>query len=212
MLNGAVPPAIVAVVTVALLVVRRTRFARRNRLVDPAIMTTLVGVVILLELAMGRAPTYRQGPVRLWSGAIQSDENSQQIADPYTFTHVIHGAAFYGATRVVGAQAVLLRAIVTIAIESAWETYENTDQVINRYRAETVALGYYGDSVLNSVFDIIACGLGFVLARRLPTRVTLAWVVAVEIALALTIRDNLTLNVLMLLYPVKAIKRWQLGA
>jgi hypothetical protein len=93
-----------------------------------------------------------------------------------------------------------------------WETYENTDAVIERYRRDTIALGYYGDSVLNSVCDILACGIGFTLAWRWPTRVTVAWVVATEIALAVTIRDNLTLNVLMLLHPIASIKHWQLGA
>jgi hypothetical protein len=106
----------------------------------------------------------------------------------------------------------MLRAIVAIAAEAAWEVYENTDTVINRYRTATIALGYYGDSVINSVFDVVACGLGFVLAWKLPPRVTVAGVIVLEIALALTIRDNLALNIVMLLHPVDAIRRWQLGS
>jgi hypothetical protein len=211
-LDGLVPPLIVAVEIAAMLLIRRTVNTSSARVVDSAQIVLLVTLVIGLELAMGRSPTYRHGPVRLWSGEINSDENSQQIADPYTFSHVIHGAAFYGITRVVlGPQAPLFRAALAIAIEAGWETYENTEQVIDRYRADTIALGYYGDSILNSVCDVAACGLGFVLAWKLPTRVTVAWVVAVEIALAATIRDNLTLNVLMLLHPIGAIKRWQMG-
>lgn len=211
-LDGPVPPLIVVATSAAILLVRRVVPTASTRIVDVALIVSVVALVVGLELSMGRSLVYRHGPVRLWSGDINSDENSQQIADPYTFSHVIHGAAFYGLTRVLlGPQAPLLRAAVAIALESSWETYENTEQVINRYRAETIALGYYGDSVLNSVFDIAACGLGFLLAWRLPTRVTVAWVVAVEIALAITIRDNLTLNILMLLHPVAAIKRWQMG-
>jgi hypothetical protein len=213
MLDGPVPPAIVLLATLALMALRRLPRFRESHAADAAILAAIVALTGMLELAMGRTPTYRHGPVRVWSGNINSDENSQQITDPYTFTHVVHGAVFYGVTRIVlGSQPVVVRAVVTIALESAWESYENTEQVINRYRAETIALGYYGDSVINSVFDIIACGVGFVLAWKLPARATVAWVAAVEIALALTIRDNLTLNVLMLLHPVAAIRRWQMGA
>ncbi len=112
----------------------------------------------------------------------------------------------------MGPASVGARAAVALALESAWEVYENTDTVINRYRAATIALGYYGDSVTNSVADILACLLGFVLARRLAWWWTVSWVVATEIVLAIAIRDNLTLNIIMLIRPIEAIKRWQLGA
>jgi hypothetical protein len=148
----------------------------------------------------------------VWSADINSAENSQQLFDPYTFTHVSHGVAFYGVTRLaLGPQAVMLRALVATAAEAAWEVYENTDTVINRYRAATIALGYYGDSVINSIFDVLACAVGFALAWKLPPRVAVGGVIVLEIALALTIRDNLTLNIVMLLHPVQAIRRWQLG-
>jgi hypothetical protein len=213
MLDGPIPPAIILLASLALLALRRSPRIRRSRVADAGIAVAIVALTVALELAMGRTATYRHGPVRVWAGDINSDQNSQQISDPYTFTHVVHGVAFYGLTRMaLGPEAVLLRGVISIAVESAWETYENTEQVISRYRSETLALGYYGDSVLNSVFDIIACGVGFVLAWKLPTRVTVAGVALIEIVLALTIRDNLTLNILMLLHPVAAIKRWQLGA
>jgi hypothetical protein len=213
MLDGPIPPAIILLASLALLALRRSPRVRRSRVADAGIAVAIVALTVALELAMGRTATYRHGPVRVWAGDINSDQNSQQISDPYTFTHVVHGVAFYGLTRMaLGPEAVLLRGVISIAVESAWETYENTEQVISRYRSETLALGYYGDSVLNSVFDIIACGVGFVLAWKLPTRVTVAGVALIEIVLALTIRDNLTLNILMLLHPVAAIKRWQLGA
>ena len=99
-----------------------------------------------------------------------------------------------------------------MALESSWEAYENTDTVVERYRAATISLGYYGDSLINSVADIVACGFGFLLAWRLPRAATFGWVIAVEIMLAFWIRDNLTLNVIMLVHPFAAIRRWQMGA
>jgi hypothetical protein len=213
MLDGFVPPLLIAVVTLLILALRRLRAVRRRaRVFDGTAILLLVIAVAGLELAMGRTAVYTRGPIRLWSGDINSAENSQQLFDPYSFTHVSHGVVFYALTRVaLGPQRVMLRAIAAIAAEAAWEVYENTDTVINRYRTATIALGYYGDSVVNSVFDIVACGLGFVLAWKLPPRVTVAGVIVLEIALALAIRDNLTLNIVMLLHPVEAIRRWQLG-
>ena len=162
---------------------------------------------------MGRAPTYRHGPVRIWSGDIHSDQNSQQIFDPYSFTHVIHGAAFYGLSRLIlGKSNFGPTLIAIVTLEAAWEVYENTDQVVNRYRAETISLGYYGDSMLNSLVDIFACIAGLLIAWRRPAWVTVSWVVVVELFLALWIRDNLTLNIIMLIHPVQAIKAWQGGA
>ena len=128
-------------------------------------------------------------------------------------THLIHGAAFYGLTRLAfGPASVGVRALVAIGLESCWEAYENTDTVVNRYRAATISLGYYGDSLINSLADIVACGLGFLLAWRLPRAATFGWVIAVEIMLAFWIRDNLTLNIIMLVHPFAVIRRWQMGA
>jgi Protein of unknown function (DUF2585) len=179
---------------------------------DTAIVVAILASVACLELASGRTPTYAHGPVRLWSGDIWSDENSQQIADPYLFTHLEHGAILYGLTRaVLGPGAVGLRAIVAVTLEAAWEVLENTDPIIDRYRAETISLDYYGDSVINSLFDILAALVGFLLAWRLPTRVTVGWIVVLELFLALWVRDNLVLNVVMLVHPTPAIRSWQLS-
>ena len=189
-----------------------TRHGRRGLLGDLAIATAVVSLAIILEFTMGRSPTYQHGPVRLWSGDIRSDQNSQQIFDPYSFTHVVHGAAFYGVTRLAMRSAPMgLVAVVVVTLEAAWEVYENTDHVVNRYRAATISRGYYGDSVINSVADILACMAGFLLAWRRPALVTVGWVVAVELVLALSIRDNLTLNIVMLIHPIQAIKAWQMG-
>ncbi len=214
-LDGPVAPLVVGVVALAS-VAWRQGYLRGRRSVafraDTTIVAVLITVTALVEWRMGRPLTYRHGPVRLWSGAIDSDQNSQQIGDPYTFTHVTHGAAFYGLARLVMPGAGTgLRLISSVAIESAWEAYENTDTVVERYRKATISLGYFGDSILNSICDIVACMFGFFLTRRLATVATLSWVVAVEVVLAFWIRDNLTLNIVMLLYPLEVIKRWQMG-
>lgn len=213
-MDGIVPPLILVGVGLLLTIGRRAHAKSGGRptgaIVDLASLAAIVSVAMFLELEMGRTPTYRNGPVRLWSGDIKSDQNSQQVLDPYSLTHVIHGAAFYGLTRaVLGTATFGTSTIVVVTLEAAWEVYENTDQVINRYRAETISLGYVGDSVLNSFVDILACLVGLLLAWRRPAWITIAWVVAVEAILAFWIRDNLTLNIIMLIHPVKAIKAWQ---
>ena len=214
MLDGVVPPLLVIGGAVLFEGCRRllVRDSRRAPWTRRAVLVAVVCLAGLLELEMGRSPTYRNGPVRLWSGDINSDQNSQQVLDPYSFTHLIHGAAFYGLTRAaLPAAPFHLCALIVITIEAAWEVYENTDQVINRYRAATASRGYYGDSVLNSMSDILACVVGLLLARRLPVRVTVGWVLAVELALGWWIRDNLTLNIIMLVHPFRAIRAWQAG-
>jgi hypothetical protein len=164
------------------------------------------------ELAMGRRPWGIQGRAGLWSGDIWSEHNSQFVADPYTFTHISHGVLFYGLTWLAFRGAPLTtRLLITIALESAWEVLENTDAVINRYRTATISLDYYGDSIVNSMSDIVACMCGFFLAFRLPKRVTVAGFIVVEVLLALWIRDNLTINIVMLLAPIRAIQNWQLA-
>lgn len=212
--DGLVPPAIVFAATTVLLVTRVSQRSGRKRYgpFDLAAVLLLALLAGGLERAMGRPWTYRRGPVQIWSGNISSDQNSQQVADPYTLTHVSHGALFYGLTRVALPSAALpIRLLTTVGIEAAWEAYENTDTVIERYRAATVSIGYYGDSVINSLSDILACVIGFWLTSRLSWRATLSWVVAVEIILALWIRDNLSLNLLMLIHPIDAIRVWQAG-
>jgi len=214
MLDGVVPPLLIALSAILLFWIRRqVPLLKGDWRADLAVALCIVLVTASLEVAMGRSPMYRHGPVRMWSGDINSDQNSQQITDPYTFSHVIHGALFYGLTHLaMGPASFGTRAVVALTIEGAWEAYENTDTVINRYRAGTIALGYYGDTVLNSIADIVACMLGFVLASRLRWWWTVSWVVATEILLAIAIRDNLTLNVIMLIRPIEAIRKWQMGA
>jgi hypothetical protein len=146
----------------------------------------------------------------LWSGDPWSSDNSQHLSDPYSFTHVLHGFLF--AALLAPAAAWMTRwwlLVVAICVEGLWEIVENSEYVIGRYREQTAALGYQGDTVVNSISDIVLCGIGFVVARRLGWWRALILFVVTEVALAVWIRDNLTLNILMLIYPVDAIREWQ---
>ena len=173
----------------------------------------LLALLAIALLLMGRPPWCECGYIKLWHGVVMSDENSQHLTDWYTFSHISHGFGLYGILWLIGRRWSLeLRFVLAMAIEVAWEILENTDFVINRYREGTIALGYYGDSVINSAGDVLACALGLVLAARLPVWGTLLLAVALEGFLAYVIRDNLTLNIIMLIYPFEAIKQWQLGA
>jgi uncharacterized protein DUF2585 len=168
----------------------------------------------IIEAAMGRVLICKCGRVRLWVGQVNSSENSQQIADWYSFSHIIHGFVLYGIFHLVGRRRgwpVGLCLLLAVGVEAGWEVLENTPLIINRYRAHTMSLDYYGDSILNSMCDILFCVLGFALARRLPVWVTVGLIVVMEVGVGLAIRDNLTLNIIMLIHPFEAIKHWQMG-
>ncbi len=175
-----------------------------------AILLGLLAATALILLAMGREPICKCGSIKLWHGEVVSAENSQHITDWYTPSHIAHGLIFYAALHLFARRLGLLpRAVIATVVEAAWEIVENTDAVIQHYREATIALDYFGDSVLNSSMDIVAMWVGFALAARLPVWASVALLVVMEVGVALVIRDNLTLNVLMLLWPIEAVKEWQ---
>jgi hypothetical protein len=151
-----------------------------------------------------------------WSFDIWSNHNSQHLIDPYSFTHVLHGLVFYavlaGLLRLrVAPKKLAWRAVIAVVFEAAWEILENTPLVIDRYREATISLDYHGDSIANSVSDVGCCLLGFALAARLPVRASIGSFVATELILLAWIRDSLVLNVIMLVWPIEAIRTWQGG-
>ena len=162
--------------------------------------------------AMGRPWWCECGSLSPWNWDIWSRHNSQHLLDPYTFTHVLHGLLFYALLHLLLGRrtGVALRGVIAMIIEALWEVLENTNMVIEAYRESTISLGYYGDSVLNSLFDILACGVGYVAAIWLPVWISVAGFVAVEAILLLWIRDGFLLSALMLVSPIEAIKHWQL--
>jgi len=170
----------------------------------------IVAIAASLELAMGRHPICTCGTVELWVGARDSPKTSQMLADWYSPSHVVHGLLFYALLwLVVRRWPVLTRFLVAVFVEAAWEVIENTPFVIDRYRQTTAAIGYSGDSVINSVSDILMMCVGFWIARKLPVWASVLLLIALEVVPLFIIRDNLTLNIINLIAPSAALQAWQ---
>jgi hypothetical protein len=177
-----------------------------------AIVVVPIGTALLLR-SQGRLWVCSCGYLLPWSSDPWSSDNSQHLFDPYSFTHLLHGFLLCGLLALIAPRlSVVWRLWLTVSIEAVWEVLENSEFVIRRYREETAALGYHGDTIVNSLGDIVACGLGFVVAQRLGFRRTFALFVLTEVTLATLIRDNLTLNIVMLIHPIDAIREWQAAA
>ena len=176
----------------------------------------VVGTVAVLSLTalvegwLGRSPLGPDGKFGWWDGNIWSSENSQRVADAYSFSHIVHGILFFALLWLVARRLpVSYRLLIAVLLEAGWEVLENSPIIINRYREATIALGYVGDSVLNSCSDVVMMALGFWFASRVRIWISVAAVLAMEIFCLLWVRDNLTLNVIMLIHPIEALKAWQ---
>ena len=178
-------------------------------------MIAVVGIVVaatILLAMQGRVIWCEAGDYWPWSWTIMSRHNSQHVIDPYSFTHILHGILEFWLIGLVFSRVPLpWRFVIAIFIESTWEVAENTSYIINRYREATLSLDYFGDSIVNSLADIVGCGIGFVIAKRIGFWRSLVLFIATETILVFTIRDSLILNIIMLLYPLDAIKAWQTG-
>ena len=173
----------------------------------------LIAAAAAILLAMGRHPICTCGTIELWVSGRDSPKTSQMLADWYSASHIVHGLLFYGLLWLIARSApVQWRFLAALVIEAAWEIVENTPMVIDRYREATAALGYSGDSVINSMSDITMMCIGFLIARKLPPWASVALLVMLELVPLAVIRDNLTLNVWMLLAPNAAIAAWQSAA
>lgn len=176
-------------------------------------IAAIVIAVVASEWWMGRLWLGPDGRFEWLEGDIWSAAQSQRVLDPYSVSHVVHGFLFYGLLSLFARRApITVRLVAAIALEAAWEVLENSPIVIDRYRAVTIAQGYVGDSILNSVTDIVLAAIGFLLAWRLPVRVSIGLVITAELLMLILIRDNLTLNILMLVWPIDAIREWQMAA
>lgn len=172
----------------------------------------VVAISVLLLRILGRVWWCQAGDYSPWSWEVWSAHNSQHVLDPYTFTHILHGIMFFWiASLIFGKLPLAWRLLIAISVESAWEVIENTNAIIQRYREATISLDYFGDSVINSLGDILSFGFGFWLAYKFRFWISLVFFVLVEIVLLLWIRDSLILNIIMLIYPLDAIKKWQMG-
>lgn len=192
----------------------RSRLLPRRRAALLTVAIVLAAAAVLF--AMDRPAICPCGTVKLWHGVVQSDQNSQQVTDWYSFSHVTHGLIMYFLAWLLwirlglfGGRPARWALPIAVLVEAAWELVENTPMIIDRYREVTISWGYAGDSMVNSLADIGWMIVGFLLAARLPAWASVALAVFFELFTLWAIRDNLALNVLMLFWPLEAVRQWQ---
>ena len=170
----------------------------------------IIALAGIIEYSMGRLPLGPDRRFGWWDGNIYGSENSQRVFDAYSLTHVIHGFGFYLLLWLVARRLPFkYRFVAAVLLEAAWEVFENSPFIINRYRAETVNFGYTGDSILNSLCDVVMMCLGFWAAYKFKVWQSILTIIGIEVFLLLWVRDNLTLNIIMLIHPLDFIKNWQ---
>ena len=176
------------------------------------IILIIISTVIVLRIS-GRSWLAPDGSLQLWYGEANGPQTSQHLLDPYSLTHFLHGFIFCWLIMYFKPGLGLIWGLLcTVAFESAWEITENSQAVIDHYRQATFALGYYGDSIINSLSDILICSAGFLTTRKMPLKASLILFLLIEIILLLWIRDSLMVNIIMLVYPLEALKNWQISA
>jgi len=175
----------------------------------PILVVTLLFVLLGAGLWLEGRVLYCKYGFGVWSPA-WSHCTSQNLFDPYTASHILHGVVLYWVLRLALPHWPLAwRMIVAVAVEISWELLENSPWIIDRYRQQTASLDYTGDSITNSLMDTAAALAGFWLANRIGWKASIAIFLALELWALAVARDNLTLNVLMLFWPIEAIKEWQ---
>lgn len=176
----------------------------------------VIAITILIMMFMRRPLSHKNKLPKIWYGQVNTSETSQHLFDMYSWTHISHGVLFYLLTWVLlGFQKhakLSLYIFVAVLIEAIWEIVENSDYIVNKYRAQTISLGYFGDSIVNTIGDLICCMAGVLLGYYLPLWASIGYVIISEIVLAAVIKDNLFLNIIMLMYPIDTIKQWQSNA
>ena len=189
-----------------------SRFSLGSSYIYILAVIAILAFTALVELRMGRPPFCKCGIIRPWSGEIWSNQNSQQLADPYTFTHILHGVLIYALVWLIGRKRLPARGrfVAAVVLECGWELFENTDFIIRRYRDVTISLDYFGDSVFNSIGDVCAMMTGYFVASKVPVRITVVGGLLLDLFLLFWFRDSLAINILMLIYPVEGIKNWQM--
>ena len=189
-----------------------SRFSLGSSYIYILAVIAILAFTALVELRMGRPPFCKCGIIRPWSGEIWSNQNSQQLADPYTFTHILHGVLIYALVWLIGRKRLPARGrfVAAVVLECGWELFENTDFIIRRYRDVTISLDYFGDSVFNSIGDVCAMMTGYFVASKVPVRITVVGGLLLDLFLLFWFRDSLAINILMLIYPIEGIKNWQM--